>query len=135
MFGINRYTLPYTKWINTKDLLHGTGDYIEYLVITCNGKESTYNIDYIKIIYITETNIRLQTNYTSIKSCLRKKVSKSVHVCMDVCVCVYTYVCTDVCTQTHLVNSNELSVSGKEEQISYFFFFLPEIQLLLDKSC
>ena len=131
MFGISRYTLLYAKWINTKDLLHGTGDYIEYLVITCNGKESTYNIDYIKIMYITETNIRLQTNYTSIKSCLRKKVSKSVHVCMDVCVCVCvcvcTYVCTDVCTQTHLVNSNELSVSGKEGQISYFFFFLPEI--------
>ena len=52
-----------------------------------------------------------------------------VHTCLygGVCVCVYMYVCTDVCMQTHFINSNELSVSGKEEQISYFFFFLPEI--------
>ena len=129
VFEITRYTLLYTKRINAKDLLHSTGDYIEYLVITCNGKESTYNIDYIKVIYITETNIRLQTNYMSIKSWEKKEVCMSVwmDVCVCVCVCVYIYVCIDVSTQTHFVNSNELWLLGKEEQVSYFFFFLPKI--------
>ena len=39
-FGINRYTLPYIKQINNKDLLYSTGNYIQYLLITYNGKES-----------------------------------------------------------------------------------------------
>ena len=37
--GMNRYRLLYTKQINN-DLLHSTGDYIQHLVITYNGKES-----------------------------------------------------------------------------------------------
>ena len=36
---INRYTLLYTKQIN-KDLLYSTGNYVQDLVITYNGKES-----------------------------------------------------------------------------------------------
>ena len=39
-FGINRYTLLYIKKINNKDLLYNTGNSIQYLVITYNGKES-----------------------------------------------------------------------------------------------
>ena len=39
-FGINRYTLLYIKLINSKDLLQSTGNYIQYLVIIYNGKES-----------------------------------------------------------------------------------------------
>ena len=39
-FGINRYTLLYIKQIDNKDLLYSTGNYIQYLVITYNGKES-----------------------------------------------------------------------------------------------
>ena len=39
-FGINRYILLYIKEINNKDLLYSTGNYIQYLVITCNRKES-----------------------------------------------------------------------------------------------
>ena len=39
-FGINRYTLLHIKQINNKDLLYSIGDYIQYLVITYNGKES-----------------------------------------------------------------------------------------------
>ena len=39
-FGINRYTLLYTKQINKKDPLYSTGNYIQYLVIPYNGKES-----------------------------------------------------------------------------------------------
>ena len=38
-FGINRYTLLYVKQITNKDLLYSTGNYIQYLVITYNGKE------------------------------------------------------------------------------------------------
>ena len=36
-------TLLYIKFIN-KDLLYSTGNYIQYLVITYNGKESEKNI-------------------------------------------------------------------------------------------
>ena len=39
-FGISRYTLPYIKQINNKGLLYSTGNYIQYLLITYNGKES-----------------------------------------------------------------------------------------------
>ena len=39
-FGINRYTQIYIKQISNKDLLYNTGNYIQYLVITYNGKES-----------------------------------------------------------------------------------------------
>ena len=39
-FGNNRYTPLYIKQINNKDLLYSTGNYIQYLVITYNGKES-----------------------------------------------------------------------------------------------
>ena len=47
-FGISRYTLLYEK-IN-KLLLYSTGNYIQYLVISYNGK--TYKSMYI---YITES--------------------------------------------------------------------------------
>ena len=39
-FGINRYTLPCMKQINNQDLLCSTRNYIQYLVITYNKKES-----------------------------------------------------------------------------------------------
>ena len=32
--------LIYVKWINNRDLLYSTGNYIQYLVLTYNGKES-----------------------------------------------------------------------------------------------
>ena len=41
-FGINKYTPLYIKLINNKDPLYSTGDYIQYLIITYNGKESEY---------------------------------------------------------------------------------------------
>ena len=47
-FGINRYTLLYKKYIN-KDLLYSIGNYIQYLVITYNGKESEKEYIYIYI--------------------------------------------------------------------------------------
>ena len=39
-FRINRYMLICIKQINNKDLLHSTGNYTQYPVITYNGKES-----------------------------------------------------------------------------------------------
>ena len=36
----NIYTLPYIKQIANKDLLYSTGKFTQYLIITCNGKES-----------------------------------------------------------------------------------------------
>ena len=38
-FGISRCKLVYIEWINNKDLLYRTGNYIQYSVITHNGKE------------------------------------------------------------------------------------------------
>ena len=39
-FGINRYTLLYIKHVNNKDLLYNTGNNIQYLIITYNGKQA-----------------------------------------------------------------------------------------------
>ena len=39
-FGINRYTLLYTKQVITKEPLYSTDNYVQYLVITYNGRES-----------------------------------------------------------------------------------------------
>ena len=33
------HMLLYIKWINNKELLYSTGNYIKYLVITYNGKK------------------------------------------------------------------------------------------------
>ena len=46
-FGINIYTLLYIKQINNKDLLYSTGNYIQYLKIVYNGKESEKEYIYI----------------------------------------------------------------------------------------
>ena len=37
-YGINRYVLLYIKIDNNKDLLYSTGNYIQYLVLTYDGK-------------------------------------------------------------------------------------------------
>ena len=50
-FGINRDIL-YIKLINSKVLFYGTGNYIQYLVITYNGKESEIRHIYIYIYKI-----------------------------------------------------------------------------------
>ena len=46
-FGISRYKLLYIKQINNKVLLYSTGNYIQYLVITHNGKG--YEKEYIYV--------------------------------------------------------------------------------------
>ena len=45
-YGINRHILPYIKYINNKVLLYSTGNYIQYLVITYNEKESEKEYTY-----------------------------------------------------------------------------------------
>ena len=42
-FGISRCRLLYIGWINNKVLLYSTGNYIQYRVITHNGKEYLKN--------------------------------------------------------------------------------------------
>ena len=62
-FGINRNTLLCIKQINNKDLLYNTRNYIQYPVITYNGKESEKNI--LTYIYKTESLCcALETNTT-----------------------------------------------------------------------
>ena len=45
--GISRHKLLYIKQINNKVLLYSTGNYIQYLIITYNGKESAKLCIYI----------------------------------------------------------------------------------------
>ena len=40
--GISRCKLSYIEWINSKGLLHSTGDYIQYPLMNHNGKEYIY---------------------------------------------------------------------------------------------
>ena len=56
-FVINRYTLLYIKQINNKGFLYGTGNYIQYLVIAYNGKESEKEYMYVYIYIHTHTYI------------------------------------------------------------------------------
>ena len=42
--GDQQIRLLYIKQINNKDLLHSTRNYIQYLVIIYNGKESENNV-------------------------------------------------------------------------------------------
>ena len=47
--GMNTHTLLYIKLITNQDLVYSTGNYIQYLVITYNGKESENDYIYIHI--------------------------------------------------------------------------------------
>ena len=44
-FGVSRCKLLYIEWVNNKVLLYSTGNYIQYPVINCNGKE--YETEFI----------------------------------------------------------------------------------------
>ena len=46
-YRINRYALLYIKWINNKDSLYSTGNYIQYLIIMYNRKEHENEYVYI----------------------------------------------------------------------------------------
>ena len=56
-FGIKIYILLYRKQITNKDLLYTTENYIQYLIITYNGKESKK--EYIYVYMYTHTYIFL----------------------------------------------------------------------------
>ena len=45
--GVSRYKLLPIEWINNKDLLYSTGNYIQYPVINHKGKE--YEKEYIYV--------------------------------------------------------------------------------------
>ena len=62
-FWINRYTLLYIKQINNKDLLYTTEKYIQYFLITCNGKESEKEYIYMYIythVYMNHVAVHLK---------------------------------------------------------------------------
>ena len=65
-FGINRYTLLYIKQRNSKDLLYSTGNYIQYLVITYNGKEYEKEYKYVQLnhfaVYLKLTHCKSTIN-------------------------------------------------------------------------
>lgn len=51
-FEIYRYTRWYIKKINNKDLQYGTGNRIQYFVITYNEKESEKEYIYLNLFYV-----------------------------------------------------------------------------------
>ena len=51
-FGISRCKLLYIAWINNKILLYSSGNYIQYLIINYNRKESEKEYIYIITEYI-----------------------------------------------------------------------------------
>ena len=57
-FGAIRFKLLYIEWINNKILLHNTGKYIHYLVISHNGKEYVYS--YVLFLLVTQSCLTLQ---------------------------------------------------------------------------
>ena len=50
-FRININTILYTRQVNNKDLLYNKGNYIQYLVVTFNGKESEKEYMWITLQY------------------------------------------------------------------------------------
>ena len=50
--GINRGKLLHTGWVNNEVLLYSTGNYIQYPILTYNGKESEKEDAYIILLYI-----------------------------------------------------------------------------------
>ena len=61
-FGINTSILLYIKQVNDKHLLYNKGNCIQYLVITCNRKESE------KLMY-THTQNRITVHLNVIEYC------------------------------------------------------------------
>ena len=46
---MDRYTLLYIKWINSKDLVYGTGNHNQHLIIVYDGRESEKEYLYLYI--------------------------------------------------------------------------------------
>ena len=61
-FAINRYKLLYIKQINNNDLLYSTGNYIQYLIITYNGKEYEREYIYMRIYICVYIYIYMKPN-------------------------------------------------------------------------
>ena len=49
-FGISRCKILYVEWINKKVMLYITGNYIQYPMINCNGKNIKLYV-YITLLY------------------------------------------------------------------------------------
>ena len=46
-FGVSGWKLLHIEWINNKVLLYGSGKYIQYPMINCNGKENEKEYIYV----------------------------------------------------------------------------------------
>ena len=86
-FGINIYTLLYTKQITNKDLLYSTGNYTQYLVITYKGKESEkeYMCIYIYVclyiyIYLNHFAVHLKLTQHCKSTILQLKKKKNANI-------------------------------------------------------
>ena len=68
-FGMSRCKLSHIGWINSKVLLHSTGNYIQNTVITHNGKENEKEYMYMteSLCYEAEINTTWEINNSSIK--------------------------------------------------------------------
>ena len=65
-FGTSRCQVLYIEWINHKVLLYSTGNYIQYPVINCNGKEYQKEFGYIFYMYINIYTFKYKYIYTCI---------------------------------------------------------------------
>ena len=63
--GISRCKLLCRVWINNKVLLYSKGNYIQYPVINCNGKEYIYITE--SLCHTAEIDTTLQINSSLIK--------------------------------------------------------------------
>ena len=70
-FGISRCTLLYIKQIK-KDLVYSTGNYIQYLEISYDGKESKNHL----YLYLNHVAVHLKHCSSTILQFLKKSVKK-----------------------------------------------------------
>ena len=63
-FGMSMRTTKYKIWSTNKDLLYSIRNYIQYPVITYNGKGSKYKYTNQSLRYTPKTNTTLYSNYT-----------------------------------------------------------------------
>ena len=69
---LSTQALPYIKQINNKDLLYSIGNYIQYLIITYNGKASEKRIYVCVCIYIQRQGKGTPLQYSGLENPMDK---------------------------------------------------------------
>ena len=83
---MNINTLLYIKYITSKDLLYGAGNYTQYFVITYNGKilkKNIYIYIYTFVYFLFTCNL-----YSFSDSFPYIYIYMYIYICVCVCVCV-----------------------------------------------